>query len=162
MCSGRSRILVQGAVIDSVAGNLLPHVDCRRAAGMQRTNFMLLDQVHSRQVEVRKYVDDVLVISGGPNVAGNLCYALQEVKGQGLVGCCWSSSPPVTLGLTPNCPHEGILNRARALSLPVHAKARVLKALVSAGHICAAHEIRVVARRALELVAHGGPSSNHG
>eukprot|EP00971_Amphidinium_carterae_P342651 6482035-Amphidinium_carterae.2 len=32
-----------------------------------------------RQVEVRKYVDDMVLISSGPNFAGNLCYAYRQV-----------------------------------------------------------------------------------
>eukprot|EP00971_Amphidinium_carterae_P178409 3539353-Amphidinium_carterae.1 len=32
-----------------------------------------------RQVEVRKYVDDMVLISSGPGFAGNLCFAYRKV-----------------------------------------------------------------------------------
>eukprot|EP00971_Amphidinium_carterae_P263450 5226747-Amphidinium_carterae.1 len=32
-----------------------------------------------RQVEVRKYVDDMVLISSGPNLAGNPCFAYRQV-----------------------------------------------------------------------------------
>eukprot|EP00971_Amphidinium_carterae_P090951 1800221-Amphidinium_carterae.1 len=72
MYCGNSRILIQGAVSGAVRSTCgLPRVrTCCRPSTMNLHAFLIRTlQSAGRQVEVRKYVDDMVLVAAGPHFA---------------------------------------------------------------------------------------------
>eukprot|EP00971_Amphidinium_carterae_P055680 1097796-Amphidinium_carterae.1 len=176
MYSGQRRILVQGAVSDGVTATCGLPLGCGHAVDMLHAFLITSLRCAGRQVEVRKYVDDMVLISSGPGFAGNLCFAYRQVlrsltavnmKVNALktVVLChgsvtkrklwkvWRAGrlPPVqitTRGLGVDTQwfawrnpvqqkrissFRASMYRTRALGLPAHVKARIVKSLFSVG-----------------------------
>eukprot|EP00971_Amphidinium_carterae_P089509 1771668-Amphidinium_carterae.1 len=79
MYSGRRRILVQGAVSEGVTATCGRPLGCGQAVDLLHVFLIKSLRCAGRQVEVRKYVDDMVLISSGPNFPGNLCFAYRQV-----------------------------------------------------------------------------------
>eukprot|EP00971_Amphidinium_carterae_P279337 5545376-Amphidinium_carterae.1 len=79
MYSGQRRMLVQGAVSEGVTATCGLPPGCGHAVDMLHAFLIKSLRCAGRQVEVRKYVDDMVLISSGPGFAGNLCYAYRQV-----------------------------------------------------------------------------------
>eukprot|EP00971_Amphidinium_carterae_P171455 3398698-Amphidinium_carterae.1 len=75
--SGQRRILVQGAVSEGVTATCGLPPGCGHAVDMLHAACFLIKSLRclGREVDVRKYVDDMVLISSGPCFAGNLCFA---------------------------------------------------------------------------------------
>eukprot|EP00971_Amphidinium_carterae_P244788 4860245-Amphidinium_carterae.1 len=79
MYSGRRRILIQGAVsLPVLATNGLPP-DCGHAVDVLHAFLRNTLQDAGRQVTVRKYVDDMVLVAKGPGFATNLCQGYRQV-----------------------------------------------------------------------------------
>eukprot|EP00971_Amphidinium_carterae_P277870 5515465-Amphidinium_carterae.2 len=79
MYSGKRRILVQGAVSDGVTATCGLPPGCGHAVDMLHVFLIKSLRCAGNQAEVRKYVDDMVLISSGPGFAGNLCFAYSQV-----------------------------------------------------------------------------------
>eukprot|EP00971_Amphidinium_carterae_P108497 2148301-Amphidinium_carterae.2 len=67
-----SFLIVQGAVSEGVTAKCCLPPGCGHAVDLLHV-FSL--RCAGRQVEAKKYVDDMVLISSGPGFAGNLCFA---------------------------------------------------------------------------------------
>eukprot|EP00971_Amphidinium_carterae_P158964 3151879-Amphidinium_carterae.4 len=79
MYSGNRRILIQSAVSEGVTATCGLPPGCGHAVDMLHAFLIKLLRCAGRQVEVRKYVDDMVLISSGLSFAGNLCLAYRQV-----------------------------------------------------------------------------------
>eukprot|EP00971_Amphidinium_carterae_P140046 2774883-Amphidinium_carterae.1 len=61
MCSGRRRILIQGAVSEDVVPTCGFPPGCGHVVGLLHASLVRALQSAGRQVEVRKYVDDMVL-----------------------------------------------------------------------------------------------------
>eukprot|EP00971_Amphidinium_carterae_P003459 68099-Amphidinium_carterae.2 len=69
MYSGSRRILIQGAVSEAVQSTCGLPPGCGLAVDLLHTFLIRTLQRAGRQVEVRKYVDDMVLVASGPHFA---------------------------------------------------------------------------------------------
>eukprot|EP00971_Amphidinium_carterae_P118078 2339284-Amphidinium_carterae.1 len=69
MYSGNRRILIQGAVSTSVQSTCRLPPRCRLAVDLLHAFLIRTLQSAGRQVEVRKYVGDMVLVAAGPRFA---------------------------------------------------------------------------------------------
>eukprot|EP00971_Amphidinium_carterae_P247336 4911967-Amphidinium_carterae.2 len=183
MYSGTRRILVQGAVSEGVTATCGLPPGSGHPVDLLHAFLIRSLRCAERQVEVRKYVDDMALISSGPNVVGNLCFAYRQVlksltevnmranAGKTVMLCNGSVAkrkllqvwrhgrlPPVQittrdLGVDTQwfawrnpvqqkriSSFRVSMSWTRALGLPAHVKARIVKSLFSVG-LCMAQKL---------------------
>eukprot|EP00971_Amphidinium_carterae_P028535 561611-Amphidinium_carterae.1 len=79
MYSGSRRILIQGAVSDAMQSTCGLPPGCGLAVDLLHASLLRTLQSAGRQVEVRKYVDDMVLVAAGPYFALYLRDSYQDV-----------------------------------------------------------------------------------
>eukprot|EP00971_Amphidinium_carterae_P081681 1616009-Amphidinium_carterae.2 len=140
MYSGQRRILVQGAVSEGVTTTC----GCGHAVDMLHAFLNKSLRCVGRQVGVRKYVDDMVLISSGPGLPTSRlwCYAMGLSPCKGKLWKVWRAVDTQWFAWRNPVQQERIgsfrpsMYRTRALGLPAHVKGRLVKSLFSVGFNC--------------------------
>eukprot|EP00971_Amphidinium_carterae_P205299 4074816-Amphidinium_carterae.1 len=78
MYAGRRRILIQGAVSDAVQATHGMPPGCGHAVDLLHAFLSKTLQSAGSKVEVRKYVDDMVLVAKGNHFAVHLCQAYRR------------------------------------------------------------------------------------
>eukprot|EP00971_Amphidinium_carterae_P275928 5475106-Amphidinium_carterae.1 len=79
MYAGRRRVLLQGAVSESVTATHGMPPGCGHAVDLLHAFLLKTLKSAGRHVSVRKYVDDMVLVASGPCFAVHLCYGYRQV-----------------------------------------------------------------------------------
>eukprot|EP00971_Amphidinium_carterae_P295326 5864935-Amphidinium_carterae.5 len=79
MYARRRRVLLQGAVSEPVTATHGMPLGCGHAVDLLHAFLLKTLKCAGRQVTVRKYVDDMVLVASGPCFAGNLCHGYRQV-----------------------------------------------------------------------------------